>query len=264
MKKRRRRKKSISYISGILFLILLAVMAFLITFTSLYLRDYFKKMEAISVGNDLTQLAVEDREFVFKENTEPEEEPAKQSESAVVVLDAGHGGNDGGTYYRNVIEKDVNLAVTMCLKDALEEKDVEVVLTRSTDEYLSLEERTVIANRTSADLFISIHCNYYENSPSVDGIDCYYYPKSEEGELCADKIVEALEENGGFEVRGAKAEEFYVTENTNMTALLVEVGFLSNPTDRKNLTNVSYQEMLAEEMAKGILAFFEESGASND
>lgn len=262
--KRYKRKKSISYISVILLLILLAVIAFLITFTTLYLLDRFKQIEMVSASNEYTQIVVEDTAFVMKESQKPDGEPTQTVTGGYVVLDAGHGENDGGTYYKDVIEKDINLAVTMCLKDILEENDVKVLMTRSTDEYLSLEERTVIANQTDADLFVSVHCNYYEDSTSVYGIDCYYYPNCEEGEQCAGMIASALKENGSFKVRGAKAEEFYVTENTNMTAILIEVGFLSNPTERKNLTDAGYQEMLAEEMANGIIAYLEDSGAAND
>lgn len=262
--KRYKRKKKFSYISIILLLILLAVMAFLITFFSLYLRDRFKQIETVSASNEVTQIVVEDTDFVIIESEETVEGSVLPAASMYVVLDAGHGGNDGGTYYNDVIEKDINLAVTMCLKDILEEQGVKVLLTRSTDEYVSLEDRTVIANQTDADLFVSVHCNYYEDSPSVYGIDCYYYPSCEEGEQCAGSIASALKENGSFKVRGAKAEEFYVTENTNMTAVLIEIGFLSNPNERKNLTSADYQGMLAEEMANGILTYLEESGAADD
>ena len=260
--KRYKKRKSISTISAFLFFVVLAVTAFLITFGGLYMRDHFKQLESLRATAHLTQLVVKDDEIIVKESGNEQEEVL--APRMCVILDAGHGGNDGGTYYNDVIEKDINLAVTLCLKNILEQKDVEVILTRSTDEYFGLDERVMMANQTSADLFVSIHCNYYEDSTSVRGIDCYYVPGCKDGKLCAEKIVNSLKAADIYKVRGAKAEEFYVTEHTTMTALLVEVGFLSNATDRNNLMNAEYQENIALDMSKGILAYFEEKGVVNN
>lgn len=242
-------------------MIMLAGAAFLVTFGCLYLRDRFTRIEAAAAN--VLQVSITEEAV---QETVAEEEPVVTAPSAgmYVVLDAGHGGNDGGTYYKDVIEKDVNLAVTGYLEEILEENEVNVIMTRTTDDYLSLEERCYIANQTNADLFVSIHCNYFEDDASVDGIDCYYYPNSDEGEQFAETVVAAMEENNSLDVRGVKEEDFYVLENTDMTAILVEIGFLSNATDRKNLTNADYQQMLAEELAKGILATLEDTDAAKD
>ena len=95
-----------------------------------------------------------------------------------IFLDAGHGGSDGGTFSGDVIEEDINLSVVLRMKEFLEEKGAEVVLTRDSDETVSLSERAQTANRTDADLFVSIHCNYYEDDASINGLECYYYDGS--------------------------------------------------------------------------------------
>ena len=79
-----------------------------------------------------------------------------------VIIDAGHGGSDGGTVSGKIIEKDINLSVALKLKTILEDNNIEVILTRNSDEKMSLAQRTSVANDSNADFFISLHCNYYE------------------------------------------------------------------------------------------------------
>ena len=107
----------------------------------------------------------------------------------MVVLDAGHGGEDGGTVEQAATEKEINLAVVLKLKELLEEQGIRVVLTRDKDIFMKLEERVQIANGEKADLFISIHCNYYEKDSSIYGLECYYCKSGEEGKHYAEKIM---------------------------------------------------------------------------
>ncbi|NBJ94816.1 N-acetylmuramoyl-L-alanine amidase [bacterium 1xD42-62] len=84
-----------------------------------------------------------------------------------VVVDAGHVGSDGGTVSGKAVEKDINLSVALKLKAILENDNIEVILTRSSDENMSLADRTSVANDSNADFFISLHCNYYEKDAQV-------------------------------------------------------------------------------------------------
>lgn len=170
-----------------------------------------------------------------------------------IVLDPGHGGSDGGTSSGEVVEEDINLSVVLKLKPLLEEKGVEVVLTRDSDETVSLSDRAAIANRADADLFVSIHCNYYEDDDSVNGLECYYYDGSKEGKALAEGIISQLEESGEIETRNAKESNFYVLRKTNVPAVLVEIGYLSNTQECRRLASAEYQETLAEELADSIL-----------
>jgi N-acetylmuramoyl-L-alanine amidase len=198
------------------------------------------------------------QEAGMSRNEEDGREESKEEEVWCVVLDAGHGGIDGGTYHNDVLEKDINLAITMYIAEALESQELEIILTRSEDAYLALEDRTYIANRADADLFVSIHCNYYEGKESVSGIECYYYPKSKDGKQCAEIVNGILKEEHSFNVRSPKADDLYVLEKTDMTAILVEVGYISDSKDRQNLTRKDYQMLLADKLAEGIVASLEE------
>lgn len=180
-------------------------------------------------------------------------DPLYRKEGYCVVLDAGHGGSDGGTQADDALEKEINLAVVLFMQSLLEESGVEVVLTRETDETLSLDERTEIANSKEADLFVSIHCNFYEDDASVSGLECYYFEGADSGMAYAEKILEKIEAGGKVETRNAKESDFYVLRRTEMPAVLVELGYMSNTRECQLLTEKAYQETLAEELVNGIL-----------
>ena len=180
----------------------------------------------------------------------------KETITRCVVLDAGHGGKDVGTSYGNIYEKDINLSIALEIKECLEQEGIEVILTRSSDEFISLEERAAAANQTDAEVFVSIHCNYYEDDSSVSGVEGYYCSDSEEGKELAESILSTLGKNESITVRNAKSEEYYVLEHTNMPALLLEVGYLSNFEERQQLSNGDYKKILSQEIAKGILSYF--------
>lgn len=171
-----------------------------------------------------------------------------------VIIDAGHGGSDGGTVSGEVIEKDINLSAALKLKAILEDDDIEVLLTRSADEDMSLAQRALAANDSHADFFISLHCNYYEDDAGIAGLECYYgSPEATESKAYAESIIQAVSLSGDIEAREAKSESYYVLQNTQMPAVLVEMGFLSNASERRKLSSDDYQEMLSQRIAEGIL-----------
>lgn len=175
-----------------------------------------------------------------------------------VVLDAGHGGKDVGTNSGKIYEKDINLNVTRLIQEMLEEQGVNVVMTRDKDTFLKLQERVDLANEEDADLFVSIHCNSYEDDASIKGMDCYYPEGSELGEEYAKYIMEVVETCKDIKSRGYREETYYVTEHSEAPAVLIELGFMTNASECKKLNSESYQQLLAEELSAGILHGLEE------
>ncbi len=182
-------------------------------------------------------------------------EPAERKPgSRLIVLDAGHGGRDQGTSAGEVLEKDINLAMVKILAEILEEAGETVVLTREDDTKIGLEDRARFANEMEADLFVSLHCNYCEEDPGVRGLECYYREDSGNGKELADQIVEALGGQEEIDNRGTRTANFRVLCKTDMPAVLVEMGYLSNQSERRKMTDEGYQKLLAQKLAEGILA----------
>ena len=182
----------------------------------------------------------------------------KDKEGLLVVLDAGHGGNDSGTFSGEIYEKDITLAVVMFMKEKLTEHGIDVFLTRETDEYVGLKERTDMSNAKNPDVFVSIHCNYYEGSEKVHGMECYYQECGTDSQVYAEEIMEVIGEWGQIRNRGAKEENYHVTRCSNGPAVLIEMGFMSDPEDLAKLTDSEFQKEIAEKIVEGILAGMEE------
>ncbi|MCD7752117.1 MAG: N-acetylmuramoyl-L-alanine amidase [Lachnospiraceae bacterium] len=170
-----------------------------------------------------------------------------------IVVDPGHGGEDPGCMSGSIWECDINLAVAEKVADFLERYGATVVMTRTEDEYLSLTDRAEIANEAEADYFVSLHCNSYDDDASISGLECYYYPGMEDGEVFAAAITAYMDENTEINVRKYEDNDLSVLRNTAMTAVLVEMGYMSSPTELANLTSDSYQTQLAQAIAEGIV-----------
>lgn len=250
----RKRRRVIAYTVRGIMAAVLAVMILLMICGCLYIRDFFRRNE----NESSTQKA--DAVRVTISGVEEDELDADLSgeENHMVVLDAGHGGEDGGTVEQAATEKEINLAVVLKLKELLEEQGIRVVLTRDKDIFMKLEERVQIANGEKADLFISIHCNYYEKDSSIYGLECYYCKSGEEGKHYAEKIMETIKESENIVSRNVKPADYYILKNTTVPAVLVEIGYLSNYNERNQLMSEEYQEKLAGELVKGIVKGMEE------
>lgn len=168
-----------------------------------------------------------------------------------IVLDPGHGEKDPGAVGQKLQEKDVVLHLAYCLKIELEYYGHSVYLTRYRDEYVTFANRVKTANRELADLFISLHCNGYHKAIS-NGVEVYHWPNSIHGVPLAAHIQGELVEATGLRNRGVKSAEFYVLRHTNMPAALVELGFITNPTEEKLLDKVSFLVSSAKAITKGI------------
>jgi len=215
-----------------------------------------------------------------------------------IVIDAGHGGHDPGTSGRGGLqEKDLVLDVALRLDRLVrQELGADVILTRSTDVFIPLEERTAIANSRGADLFLSIHANSSRNA-RARGIETYFLnfaqnPHAEEVAARENAISPAtlkdlqnlvkaitlnskIDESRDFAAavqehmvagvrrehvvpdRGVHTAPFYVLIGANMPAVLAEIAFVSNPDDEKRLKAPEYREVLARSLLRGVTAYLE-------
>ena len=178
-----------------------------------------------------------------------------------IVVDPGHGGIDSGANHDNVLEKEINLDIAKKLAQLLADNNIKVILTRNSDQLYNndrqedLRHRVEVANSSNADLLISIHVNSFPSSKSFGG-ETYYSEGSKEGKKLASAIQEQLIKIQPKNYRTIKTAPYYVLEESNITAVLIEVGFISNPQDRKRITNSQEQEKIAEAITTGIINYF--------
>lgn len=220
-----------------------------------------------------------------------------------IVLDPGHGGKDPGAISNGLKEKDIVLKLAKELKPVLEsELGCEVILTRSSDRFLSLEERTAIANTQGADLFLSLHINAHP-SPDVRGFETYYLnlttnaeamrvaamenatsthqmselqdilsdilknSKINESSRLAEQVHNAVidglpDQFGPIRNLGVKQAPFYVLIGAQMPAILIEVAFISNKQDAKNLKSPAFMDALVAEIIRGIRNYVSDTTVS--
>ncbi|WP_200967326.1 N-acetylmuramoyl-L-alanine amidase [Insulibacter thermoxylanivorax] len=188
--------------------------------------------------------------------------------AATVLLDPGHGGSDPGAIgVTGLYEKEVNLDIALKVRDELERRGYDVIMTRTTDTYLSLQERIMIAEQVKPDILVSIHANSFHR-PDVKGtLVLYYdnrypqqrYPASEamirlspESRKLAEALLEAAVEAAGTVNRGLLASSVYMVRMGSMPSALIETAFLSNPEDEQLLKTQEFREKMAVGIANGI------------
>lgn len=255
MKKKPRRIKRIisAYLLRIGIILMLLLMLILMVCGCLYIFELFKNDKAIPTKSEGIQNNSTVSETSRSENQELTD--------FCVVLDPGHGGSDGGTVKGNVVEKDINLSVALKVKEILEGSNIGVVLTRNKDECMELSQRVTIANNSEADVFVSLHCNFYEDDEAIAGMECYYSGSDAiESKEFAESIIHSAALVDDIITREAKPEGYYILRQTTMPAVLVEMGFLSNPSECQKLINKNYQKKLAEQLSAGIVQQLENGG----
>jgi N-acetylmuramoyl-L-alanine amidase len=170
--------------------------------------------------------------------------------ATTVVIDAGHGGYDrGGIPGQRVAEKDMNLDVAQRLKRVLAANGCRVVMTRDSDVFVSLGGRVAIANSYPNGLFVCIHFNSAKRM-GAGGIETYFYNR--DSLPLASAIHYFVAGGAPSSNRGVRRRGYYVLRKTNIPAVLVECGFLTNPTEAAYAQTASYRQKLAEEIASGI------------
>lgn len=184
----------------------------------------------------------------------------------VITIDPGHGGSDPGAIGPSGYqEKQATLPISLYLKSALEAYGAKVYMTRTTDVDVygpnasgvdELGARVNVANRNNSDAFISVHINAF-NNPNVGGIATYYYSKTNHDARLAQKIQSQIANTPGFNGdRGIQEGNLYVLRHSNMPAVLVELGFISNPREESALKNPQTEQDFANRIANGIVNYF--------
>lgn len=171
-----------------------------------------------------------------------------------VVLDPGHGGKDPGAIAGAVYEKDINLAIALMVRDCLAQQEgIVVSMTREDDSFLALTERAEFANKTEADLYVSIHANALDDE-TYSGLFTFYCADKRASLKAAESIQSAASAATGAIDRGVRTENFVVLRETDMPAVLVETGFMTCPEELALLIDGEYRAKMARGITNGILA----------
>lgn len=169
-----------------------------------------------------------------------------------VIIDPGHGGRDLGAADSYVYEKHINLDVARRLQRTLEEAGFKTIMTRTTDEFIALSERSAIANRYRNAIFVSVHFNSAYRTSAL-GIETFY--RSSNAEKLARYVQEELIKNVGATDRGVKTANFSVLRQTKHPSILVEGGFVSNVTERTWMMDPQFRQVVADSIARGLMQF---------
>lgn len=190
-------------------------------------------------------------------------------QDTIIMVDPGHGGRDSGTYYGKIYEKDINLEISKALEEELTKNGAIVYMTRTRDIDLSsiydsakkrgdLYRRLLKIKETKSDLYISIHINWYQNT-SMKGAEVLYNSINENNEKLAKSIMKEFKTDLGS-TRTIKTTDLYMYRNTTTPGVLVECGYLSNPTERTLLQQENYQKKLAKSITNGIINYLKKEG----
>ncbi|CEO10843.1 N-acetylmuramoyl-L-alanine amidase [[Clostridium] sordellii] len=175
-----------------------------------------------------------------------------------VFLDPGHGGYDSGALGFERKESDLNLQVAKRVEKKLQSKNIQVVMSRKTDEFISLGKRAELANNYGADVFVSIHQNSAENQ-SAHGIETYYHPDKQGYKPLALDIQNSAIKITGAKDREVKSSNLAVLRESNMPSALFESGFISNKNESDKLANPTYQDKLASGITNGIEKYLKDN-----
>ena len=186
-----------------------------------------------------------------------------------VLIDPGHGGKDPGNLgYSskkkdktiNSYEKDLTLEISKKVAGKLSnQNDVQVVITRSEDKFVSLEDRTKMANSQEVDALVSIHMNAETVGNTAYGIETYYRSgATDKSQVLAKVVQETIGSYIKIRDRGVKEDIFQLLRDTKMPAILVECGFITNEKEEQKLLDEQYQNQLAEGISQGVLVFLDE------
>src|SRR5690625_3871077 len=182
------------------------------------------------------------------------------SNNKTVVIDAGHGGSDPGASGNGLYEKELTLEIAQKVKKLLQSAGFKVIMTRSNDTYVSLEERSSIVNSSDADIFVSIHIN----AGGGTGIETYWYGKHEpeKSKALATALQEEVIKGTNSVDRGVKGSidgkkgNFHVIRETEVPSALIELGFIDNKNDAEKLKQTSFKEKIVKGIVDGIKKFF--------
>ncbi|SOB90859.1 N-acetylmuramoyl-L-alanine amidase [Ureibacillus xyleni] len=177
----------------------------------------------------------------------------------IIVLDPGHGGKDPGASKSGAVEKKIVLEVAKKVQQKLEAAGAIVHMTRVSDTFPTLDDRVVFSEDKFAEIFVSIHVNSATNT-SANGTETYYSISANDNEKedyrLANAINTQIVNNADMNNRKVKRADYYVLRNQLIPSVLVELGFVSNASDRAKLVNSEYVEIFADSIYKGILQYY--------
>ena len=221
------------------------------------LRDGASYAENLTVTAGESWVRVTASQGGEAEEPQQPQQPDLDPDKYTIVLDAGHDGTTLGAVYPDssgtqIYEKDLTLSMVKKLETILLGQGYNVVLTRDGETAGDLYERCDLANAVEADLFVSIHCNSAPTVPSFQGLYTYHHPGSTRSKNFAQAVQDAACAASGAVDRGMASADFVVLRETNMAAVLVETGFMTNVEELDRLCDESYQQKLMEGVARGI------------
>lgn len=193
-------------------------------------------------------------------------QPWELESAPLVIVDAGHGGHDGGAVANGLIEKNLSLTLARQVRDHLESAGVRVRMTREKDRFLELEERCQIAAEANADSFVSVHLNT-SPAPEVHGLETYYAatqsllarPAKSKGKPSGETLAQIIQRRAiaatKADDRGIKDSQLIVVMRTPCPAALVECGFLTHTEEARRLNREEYQDKLTKGIADGVVEF---------
>lgn len=175
---------------------------------------------------------------------------------ATIVIDAGHGGYDPGAVSvdETITEKSITLATAELLKERLQDAGTNVILTRSTDEFVSLNNRVEIAHSVNADLFISLHFDAMPVANSMTGTTTYY--QSDTNLELANTVNRYLEQNMPLKNNGVRMGDYYVLRTNKQPSILLELGYMNNNLDTQYIDNPAYQSTVVEAIYQGLREYY--------
>ena len=187
----------------------------------------------------------------------PARNPRAPKGKVVIVVDPGHGGKDSGALgIGGIREKDIILPIGKRVAEILQQNGVQAVLTRDSDYFVTLQGRVDIAERSNADVFVSVHANSAgADRPEVSGLETYYY---DSGLGLARIVHNSILRSVNVRDRGVRKARFYVLRKNSMPAILVEAGYLTGREDASKLPNKLYQNQMAEAIARGVIQYLKQ------
>ena len=186
----------------------------------------------------------------------------------LIIIDPGHGGDDFGTNSlgsSKYHEKYLNLTTSQFLRGFLKQLGYRVILTRTDDTFIALDQRADFANKKNADLFVSIH---YNSAPSreADGIEIFYYQdnasasRTKQSKALARDVLGQILQQTQAKSRGVKQGNLAVIRETKMPAILIEGGFMTNAVEMEKIKKSAYQKSIAQGIAQGIQEYLVSQG----
>ena len=176
----------------------------------------------------------------------------------IIGIDAGHGGHDPGAIgARGTREKDIVLDIQYKLLAILEKQGHKVILSRKKDEFVSLEERVKIFNKAHCDRIISLHINAF-TSPAPNYLSAWIVASGGNAEQMSKAILPCLEKTSGWTNGGIRKSNFYIVRKTIAPAVLLELGFISNPQQEEELKQEDFRLKLAHAINCGLYLHLKE------